>query len=165
MRGILKGIKHLPSWRSDWLALNNPYKRKLQDYRNTDVQIGNISAKYASPDQNSLVKLVIDTYENAGSMHLHTNTQLVLWSVGGKNFACTVQQNQNFAKRSDARLTTSVYQGHTHTPKEETAVPLTAGSDRTAQEKNKLFITFAKAGFIQAAPHALTALKLHFSYI
>ena len=32
MRGILKGIKHLPSRQSDRSALNNPHNRKLQDY-------------------------------------------------------------------------------------------------------------------------------------
>ena len=46
--------------------------------------------------------------------------------------------------------------------KEETAVPLIAGSDQTGQEKNKLSIAFAKAGIIQAAPCALTALELPF---
>ena len=69
------------------------------------------------------------------------------------------------AKRSDTRLTPNLYQRHTHTLKEEAAVPWIASSDRTGQEKNKLLIAFAKAGIIQVAPRALTALKLHSSYI
>ena len=69
------------------------------------------------------------------------------------------------AKRSAARLTPNLYQWHTHTPIEETGVLLTAGSDRTGEEKNKLLIAFPKAGIIQAAPRALTALNLHLSYI
>ena len=32
MRGILKGVKHLPSTRSDQSSLNNPHNRKPQDY-------------------------------------------------------------------------------------------------------------------------------------
>ena len=54
MREILKGMKHLPSTRSDQSVLNNPHNRKPQDYAklqglnkglwNTEVQRGNISA-------------------------------------------------------------------------------------------------------------------------
>ena len=48
MRGIVKGIKHLPSRLSDRSALNNRHNRKLQDYarltrsEKENVQIGNI---------------------------------------------------------------------------------------------------------------------------
>ena len=78
MRGILKGIKHLPSRQSDRSALNNQHNRKLQDYAKlTRSEHGkrakNRKYKCYLDSQNMhhltktiLVKSVIDTYENTG---------------------------------------------------------------------------------------------------
>ena len=77
MRGILKGIKHLPSRRSDQSTLNSPHNQKLQDYAKLtrSEQGKRVNKKYKSylDSQNMhhltktiFVKLVIDTYENTG---------------------------------------------------------------------------------------------------
>ena len=102
---------------------------------------------------------MIDTYENTGPMHLSDKYPIGIVEGGREKF-CMHSSAKSAAKRSDARMTPNSYQRHTHTPKEEAAVFLIAGS-----EKNKLLIAFAKAGIIQAATRALTALKLHLNYI
>ena len=96
-------------------------------------------------------------------MHLSHKHPIGIVERGGKILHAL--SSKSVAKRSDASLTPNLYQGHTHTPKEETAVPLIDGSDQSGQEKNKLSIAFSKAGIIQATPRALTALKLQLSYI
>ena len=111
---------------------------------------------YASPDQNNFVKSVIDTYENTGPMHLSHKYPV---EGGRENFSiCSIQQKQQ-QKRSDF-ITTA----HAYTEKGDRC-PLDCHPDRTGQEHVSYRIVFAMAVIIQAAPRALTALKLHLSYI
>ena len=103
MRGILKGIKYLPSTRSDRSALNNLHNRKLQDYtkhqtprfeQGTGEYLSPkrkykcylVLTKYASPDQNNLVMSVIDTYENTGPMHLSHKYPIGIVECWRENF-------------------------------------------------------------------------------
>ena len=66
MRGILKGIKHLPNRRSDWSALNNPHNRKLQDY-----------AKLTRSEQGQRANRKYMCYLDSQNMHHLTKTILV----------------------------------------------------------------------------------------
>ena len=73
-------------------------------------------------------KSVIDTYENTGPIHLSHKYPIGIMEGGREKFRMH-SSAKTAATRSDARLTSNLYQRHTHTPKEETAVPLIACLD------------------------------------
>ena len=58
-----------------------------------------------------------------------------------------------------------LYQWHVHTLKEETAVCLIASSDQTSQEHISYRLPSLRPGSFKLPLRALTALKLHLSYI
>ena len=62
---------------------------------------------------------------------------------------------------SDARLTLILYQRHTHTPKEETAVHLIAAQAELARSIPVIELPLLRLGSFKPPPRALTALKLH----
>ena len=120
---------------------------------------------YASPDQNNFVKSVIDTYGNTGPMHL--SHKYPTWCCGGweGKFFCKQHSAERQQKRSDARLTLILYQQHTHTPKEETVVRLIAAQTELARSTQVIELPSLRLGSFKPSPRALTALKLHLSYI
>ena len=116
---------------------------------------------YASPDQNNLVKSVIDTYENTAQCTCHINTHYGIVDGGRENFLYAAS-SKSAAKRSDARLApTFIPTARAHTERGD-CCPLDCQHRPNRPGAYKLSIAFAKA---EPSSCALTALKLHLNYI